>query len=226
MQYLKFIFSILMTLWMLYDAYQWWKRDWNDFEPKIVFKGFVLALIVLFYDQCFQSPPKIDRLTVFVKDSIGKIPNGLVNKAKVVVFYNHKSEKKTIGEDGVVAFDQIVPPEGDSLLFQLLETEDYELETPKLKYNGEPISLKTRSMCRFCKIAGIVRQQKALFPNAIVRTGAYVDTTDANGYFEINIPSDKEQLEYPVMVIVKGKIMWNNFITPNPKQPAEILIEK
>ena len=91
--------------------------------------------------------------------------------------------------------------------------------------NNEPIYLAVQSSCRFCKIAGVVRNQKAFVPNAVVSTGRFSDTTDANGRFEINLPPTMEQSEYGVTIRLNNKIVWDKFITPDLKKDAEILIQ-
>ncbi len=223
---IKFVLSVAITIWMLVDAYKWMRRDWRDFEPKIVLKGFVLALILLFYDQFFSPTTELPKLTIFVKQADEKIPEVLINKVKIIAFYNHKSDTKYIGENGVVAFDVIVPPKNDTIYFSISGTEDYKLKESKIKYIGEPITLHLITNCRFCKISGIVQKQDSFISNAIVCTGRYSDTTDDKGYFEINIPPAEEQSEYPMTVMINGKIVKRFFNTPNPIKPADILIDK
>ena len=152
-----------------------------------------------------------------------------LKETRLVADFGGRRDVATVGEHGQNTFNEVPAAFRNKRIgIGLQGTEGYALTHKDLTYllNGEPIYLAVQSSCRFCKVAGIVRQQNAFVPDAIVRTGAFVDTTDANGYFEINIPPDKEQSEYPVTVIVKGKIVWDKFMTPNPKQPAEILIEK
>ena len=106
-------------------------------------------------------------------------------------------------------------------------TEGYVLKYPDSIYvlNNEPIYLAVQSSCRFCKIAGVVRNQKAFIANAVVSTGRFSDTTDVHGYFEINLPPTMEQSEYGVTVRLNNKIVWDKFITPDSKKNAEILIQ-
>ncbi len=152
-----------------------------------------------------------------------------LKETKLVADFGGRRDVATVGEHGQNTFNEVPAAFRNKRIgIGLQGTEGYALTYNDSTYllNGEPIYLAVQSSCRFCKVAGIVRNQNTFIPNAIVNTGQYVDTTDANGYFEINIPPNKEQSEYPVTVRVKGKIVWDKFITPNPKQPAEILIEK
>jgi hypothetical protein len=225
MPYPKFILSAIFSIWMLYDFYLWAYRGRTNLEPVIGLKALVLTLIFLFYDQYFLPPPPLGKLTVFVKDSNDKIPKDLVNKAQIIVFHN-KSEGKFIGEDGVVAFDIIQRPEDDSITFELVGTENYELIKSKVGYDGKPIILKIRSTCRFCTIKGQVRSQNQYISDAIVSVDGISDTTDVDGNFDIYINPDMEKQEYIVTVRIKNKIVWEEPVTPNTKERFPILIEK
>jgi hypothetical protein len=151
-----------------------------------------------------------------------------LKETKLITDFGGRRDVARIADNGQNTFNEVAPQYRNTRIgIGLQGTEGYVLRFPDSTYllDGSPIYLAVQPSCRFCKLAGVVRNQNAFIPNAVVSTGAFVDTTDANGYFEINLPPDKEQTEYPVTVRIKDKIVWDKFITPNPKQAAEILVE-
>jgi hypothetical protein len=151
-----------------------------------------------------------------------------LKETKLIADFGGRRDVAKIAENGQNTFNEVDAQYRDTRIgIGLQGTEGYVLRFPDSTYllDGSPIYLAVQTSCRFCKLAGVVRSQNAFIPNAVVSTGAFVDTTDANGYFEINLPPEKEQTEYPVTVRLKDKIVWDKFITPNPKQAAEILVE-
>ncbi len=192
----------------------------------------IIILLVVYFKFCGNSSEGGDgksfSLVVYTHGNGGRQDMLQLKETKLVADFGGRRDVATVGEHGQNTFNEVPATFRNKRIGIGLEgTEGYVLTHKDSTYllNGEPIYLAVQSSCRFCKVAGIVRQQNAFVPDAIVRTGAFVDTTDANGYFEINIPPDKEQSEYPVTVIVKGRIVWDKFMTPNPKQPAEIIID-
>jgi len=105
----------------------------------------------------------------------------------------------------------------------------FELARPDSLYafSTEIIYLKIQSDCAACRLFGTVQTTTAFVKNAIVSVDNkdLTDTTDSKGFFEINIPRKLESHEYPVSVLVKGKIVWQKFITPDPDKGATILIQ-
>ena len=150
-----------------------------------------------------------------------------LKETKMVADFGGRREVSMVGENNQNIFAEIPATFFNKKIgIGLQGTEGYVLTHPDSTYqlNGEPIYVAVQSSCRFCNITGIIRNQKAFVANAIVSTGRFSDTTDANGLFDITIPPENELSEYPVTVRLNNKIVWDKYITPNPKQPAEILI--
>jgi Effector-associated domain 11 len=190
-----------------------------------------LAGILTFYFKYGKTVPENDgkpfSVVIYTHGTGGKQDIINLKETKLVADFGGRRELAKVGENGQNTFNEVPAQFRNKRIgIGLQGTEGYVLSYQDSTYllDGNPIYLAIQSSCRFCKIEGIVRNQKQIIPNAIVNTGSFIDTTDSNGYFDINIPPDKEQSEYPVTVRVKGKIVWDKFITPNPKQPAEILI--
>lgn len=146
---------------------------------------------------------------------------------KIIADFGGRREIAKVGDNGQNIFAEIPPSfYGKKIGIGLSGSEGYILTFPDSIYllNGEPIYIGVQSSCRFCTITGNVRNQTQFIRNAIVSTGNYSDTTKVNGYFEIHVPPQMEKSEYGVTVRINNKIVWDKFITPNLKQPAEILI--
>ena len=153
-----------------------------------------------------------------------------LKETQLVMDIGGRREVSKVGDNGQNIFTEIASQFlGKKSGIGITSNEGYVLSFPDSMYvlNNEPIYLAVQSNCRFCKLTGFVRNASDIVKNAIVSTGNYSDTTKANGYFEINIPPamEKEDGNYPVTVRLNNKIVWDKFITPNPKQPAEILIK-
>ncbi len=151
-----------------------------------------------------------------------------LKETKLVADIGGRREVAKVGENGQNTFNEVSSSFRNKRIgIGLQGTEGYSLTHKDSTYllNGEPIYLAVQSSCRFCVVEGFVQKQDAFIPNVVVSIDNFADTTDAKGYFKITIPPNKEQSEYATTVSMKGKIVKRLFITPNPKQPAEILIE-
>ena len=59
----------------------------------------------------------------------------------------------------------------------------------------------------------------------LIRNLQLRDTSNASGYFEIEIPSEQQQNEYPVTVLINDTISWEKLVTPSSTCEFEILLQ-
>lgn len=152
-----------------------------------------------------------------------------LKETKLVVDFGGDRKVATVGENGQNTFNEVASKfRNTNIGIGLQGTEGYALRFPDSTYllNGQPIYLEVKSVCQTCVIEGFVQNQTQFLPNYVVSTGIFSDTTDAKGYFKIMVSPEKAmKADYPVTVLFKGKIIKQLLITPDPKKPAEILID-
>lgn len=146
----------------------------------------------------------------------------------LVIDYQVKTENRQINEQGNVDLRGISVPIGTPISIKL-EAKGYteEYVDSIYKISEESILFYIKSSCSNCKVFGNIRNQTAYIKNATVQISGFkvADTTDLNGFFELIVPPELEQEEYPVTVIIDNKIVWENYISPNPNVASEILIQ-
>ena len=214
------------------QGFSWTKwTGLNDVKSWIAAFAGLATLLTFYFNRCKHDTNVNDgkpfSVVIYTHGKGGKQDIMQLKETKLVADFGGRREVSMVGENNQNIFAEIPPSFFNKKIgIGLQGTEGYVLTHPDSTYqlNGEPIYVAVQSSCRFCNITGIIRNQKAFVANAIVSTGRFSDTTDANGLFDITIPPENELSEYPVTVRLNNKIVWDKYITPNPKQPAEILI--
>ena len=213
------------------QVFSWTKwTGLNDVKSWIAVLAGLAGIMTFYFKYCKNVPDNDGKpfsVVVYTHGQGGRQDIINLKDTKLVADFGGRREVATVGENGQNTFNE-VPAEfrNTRMGIGLKGNEGYILQhDSNYVLNGEPIYLAIQSSCRFCTIAGTVRNQTQFIKSAIVSTANFSDTTDVNGYFEIHVPRQMEKSEYGVTVRLNNKIVWDKFITPNPKQPTEILIQ-
>jgi len=176
-----------------------------------------------------KPAPESRQLTVFVHGAEGRQDYLLKNEGEIVLTMGNDRRVLLIGQSGRTNFGEIGVPYGTEIGLSL-RAEGFEAVNPDSQYiyNGKPIFLEVKSSCRFCKLSGTVQRENQLLAGAVVMVKGtqLADTTNVNGLFSIDVPPGMEQEEYTVIVQKGGVILWDDYVTPSPGVPIEILINK
>ena len=155
----------------------------------------------------------------------------IVTEGKIMVDIGNRRDPKPIGPDGEVDFEEI---DAEFLKkpidIQFIDSKNYQAAYPDSQYvfEGEPIYFAVTSNCRFCKLCGTIQNVNNEFVSGavvLIKNLQLQDSTNASGYFEIEVPSGQASEEYAVAVLVDGKIVKEMFITPSATCAVEILLE-
>lgn len=169
------------------------------------------------------------QLTVYVHGPEGRQDIVLENEGTLVLDLRNDRRVAQIGEHGRTNFGEI----GNDFLGKAvplsIEAQGFTMAHPDTAYiyDGEPIYLEVTSSCRFCNLSGTVQGQAGqLLPGLLVmiKGTELADTTGQNGQFQIQVPPEKEREEYILSVVRDGRIIWENYVTPSPESPIEILL--
>ena len=213
------------------QGFSWTKwTGLNDVKSWIAVLAGLAGIMTFYFKFCKNVPDNDGKpfsVVVYTHGQGGRQDIINLKDTKLVADFGGRREDPIVGKNGQNTFNEVPAKFRNTRIGIGLEgNEGYILQhDSNYVLNGEPIYLAIQSSCRFCTIAGTVRNQKQFIKNAIVSTANFSDTTDVNGYFEIHVPPLMEKSEYGVTVRLNNKIVWDKFITPNPKQPTEILIQ-
>lgn len=196
--------------------------------------GVVIAAIVLLFgnniigkisgDNAATNTPHT--LTIKVRDAENKRP--LRNEGTLVLDYENTTTPRQINEQGNVDVRGIASDIGKPLNIQI-EAKGYQAVYPDSSYHitEDAITYLVETSCDACRVFGTVRRQDQFVAGAVVEISALqiADTTDAKGFFELQIPPEQEQEEYTLTVLQNNKIVWENFLSPAPNVATEILLQ-
>ncbi len=176
-------------------------------------------------------PEKALQLTVYVHGPKSQQDIVLDDEGMLIADFGNRRDTRRIGEDGRTNFGEIGSRFLGKEIGLSLKAEGYEVSRPDTiyVYDGEPIYLEVKSSCQFCTLAGTVQSQGGRLLSGIVvmvKGTALEDTTDQNGRFLIKVPPEQEQEEYILSIVSKGRITWENYVTPSPESPIEILLSQ
>jgi len=204
----------------------------NDVKSWIALLAGLAAILTFYFKYCGHLPEGGNRkpfsVVVYTHGNGGKQDILQLKDTKLVADFHGRRDVAKVGENGQNTFNEVPALfHNKKIGIGIQGNEGYVLKYPDSTYllNEEPIYLAVQSSCRFCLIEGFVQSQNKFIPNLIVSTGTFSDTTDSKGYFKINIPPHKEADDYPITISRNGIIVKRIFITPDPKQPAEILLD-
>jgi hypothetical protein len=186
-------------------------------------------LLTLFGASSSQAYPL--QLTIYVHGPGGPQDIVLDNQGAVMVDFGNRRDKQRVGENGRTNFGEVGSRFLNKEIKITIQAEGFVLAKPEATYiyDGEPIYIELKSNCRFCLLRGTVQDDEGQLLSGIIiglKGTELLDTTNQNGHFEIVVPIEQEKEEYILIAIDNGKIVWDNFVTPVPDTPIEILLSK
>jgi hypothetical protein len=206
----------------------WLKIDNAKFIVALL-ASVVVIMIFIFKYGCGSggNNGKPFNVVVFTHGSKGKQDIVKLEDTKLIIDFKGDRRISEVGKEGQNNFNEVPANFWGRELTIGLQGKNYELVKPNeiYKVSDEPIYVEIKSNCSSCTVEGIVQTYTSFIPNAVASIGSQTATTDSNGYFKIIVPPNKEDKEYAVTITLNGKIVSQKYVTPNPKQPAEFLIE-
>ena len=185
--------------------------------PVVVFALVVIGGFVLVPNQ--SAFP----VTVYVHGEAGTHDVVLRNAGLVIMDLGPDRRQETIGDKGQVSFSGIPAGFRGQEVPVWVEAEGFEPVDPEQKHRLDGSSLYLCVRRKAALLAGRV-QDEAGHPiaGAVVRVRGLSVTTDASGYFEMNLPGDQTR-EYSAQVTAPGYQPWQEQVVPNANDITIIL---
>jgi len=187
--------------------------------PAVVF---LVVLVLGFY---LTKPPSSNfPLTVYVHG--GGDPHDLILRGdgSVILDLGGNRRRAPIGKDGDVFFTEIPASFMGQEVSVGLDSDGYELVDPKqkIRLNGGSIYVQVRRKSAYLK--GHVRDEADRpLANVKVSVAGLATTTDANGFFELQIPGAALQDRSTVQAIAPGHAVWSDAVVPNSNDISIVL---
>jgi len=154
--------------------------------------------------------------------------NPLDGKGTLVLTFGDKTENAPINRQGEAVFKGILPEyNGKSVTAYLTDTEDepYYLQDTLIKIEKNEITnvqVLLRGLAQFeGRIVEVVGENKTGVADAMVYVNDLNAKTDERGYFNIDIPSDKQKREQYVEVSKEGYITYTNNAMPMMRKKTD-----
>ena len=229
---IKFVISVVITIWTLIDAYKWMRRDWKEFEPKIAFKAILLALVLLFYDQFFGDEPeksKLINVSVVVEDQKHDLIPAFHKGEDAFVLMTvggGDTKEEVIDYKGTASFKNVKV--GDAVRLKVKFSEPYRpLKDSVYTIPADGRISLTVGLLNLERVYGTVINEKGAFlEGVLVDVNGLRDTTDLTGSYEIFIPNNKQRADQIVKFKKQGYKDTTKTAYPQNKESEDVVMKK
>lgn len=204
----------------------------NDVKSWIAVLAGLAGIMTFYFKYCKNVPDNDGKpfsVVVYTHGNGGRQEILQLKDTKIVADFGGRREVAKVGDNGQNIFAEIPPSfYGKKVGVGLSGTEGYVLRFPDSTYllNSEPIYVAVALGDNTRMIKGVVKTTSGNFLEGVaVTTVGESVLTNANGYFELKIPTEKQQPTYPLTLTKKGFQTASETYIPQ-SQTAEFRLKK
>lgn len=191
------------------------KKKWYEFDnikSSIAILAGLAGILTFVFKYCIHVPDSGDgkpfSVVVNTHGVGGRQDIVQMKETKLVADFGGRRELAKVGENGQNTFNEVPAAFHNKRIgIGLQGTEGYALRFADSTYllNGEPIYLAVVQDTKTRLIKAVIKTQNGdLLTGVTITTIGESAVTDAKGYFELTIPADKQQPNYPLTLTKKG----------------------
>ncbi len=215
------------------QGFSWTKwTGLNDVKSWIAVLAGLAGIMTFYFKYCKNVPDNDGKpfsVAVYTHGSGGRQEILQLKDTKIVADFGGRREVAKVGDNGQNIFAEIPPSfYGKKVGVGLSGTEGYVLTFPDSIYllNSEPIYVAVALGDNTRMIKGVVKTTSGNFLEGVeVTTVGESVLTNAKGYFELKIPTEKQQPTYPLTLTKKGFQTDSETYIPQ-SQTAEFRLKK
>lgn len=194
------------------NTFSWTKwTGLNDVKSWIAVLAGLAGIMTFYFKYCKNVPDNDGKpfsVVVYTHGNGGRQDILQLKETKLVADFVKRRDVAKVGENGQNTFNEIPAAFHNKRIgIGLQGTEGYVLRFADSTYllNGEPIYLAVVQDTKTRLIKAVIKTQNGdVLAGVTITTIGESAVTDAKGYFELTIPADKQQPNYPLTLTKKG----------------------